>query len=1294
MKIPRVVLILSASLAFAGSASAALVVTGDFQNPGSASFDPTATWTVATNSLIASLSPSTQAGNFTANTATPGVSALTDGVIGPVSGSLNIYANAGPSAGTQVIYTLPTAANGYNLTNITVYSGWANGGRSAQGYTVLYSTVANPGSFVYLTNVTYTAGFSGNNPGTPITLRVQLTDSAGGAIAANVAAIQFDFRFPTAPNGENGGSGYSEITVQGTAAPSVVSPVVSITTTNETSGSTFTPSWPIETDSLIAGQLPATSVGNFINSGVGGLSAVTDGNFGDVGTFANYASCGGSSGTSVIYTLTNSPNGLDLTNIVVYTGWQDNGRFGQYYTISFAPVTAPTTFTPITTVYYLPVIPGSTKVASRVAISTSTGAALGKNVGNVQFDFAGPRNASSFNNGWQGYAEIILEGTNSLPPTAPPSPYLTQDTLPTYAETVVGDQVVLTASFSNSPPANLQWQVINTNGTATNNIAGATTGTLTLNNVQLSNSGTYRLKAVNATNNAGVSYSTAIPLVVGSSPAAVNNIIVNYAAQAFPSSTNFFPPWTVDYTNLNLIYGFTIGSGQGTLAYAGDFTGGGNYCNADPTILSDGIAASMTSLPNLAFGAGGTLITSGGQVVAYTLITNSAPFGLDLTNITVFGGWQDAGRDEQKYQVLYSTVQAPASFTPLLIADYVPGDPNNQPIVTRTTVIPATGVLAHNVAILKINWNLSPGPKNGWEGYSEILVGGKPSTGFVPSLTSDISPDVASDVVGSQIIITAAFSGADSVQWKKNGTNILGATTPTLTLNNLQLTNAGAYSLVASNAQGFTGSSACAVTVNPAPTVVSNIITAIATQTSQAEVFTPTWDTNAFSSSLIYNASPSVSGDGDFTGGTFGVTPTGGSLPPVLTDGSFGTIDFNLTGVHSWVTCIGSGTGVNNAQGGNFVTYALPASPNGYDITNIMTAGGWNDGGRDQQSYTVNYATAANPTYFTPLAVVSYNPVDPVGYSMSRATITAASGVLASNVVALEFDMTWPGGENGFSGYSEIAAYGSPSATLAPAGPVITAQHEEYTDAFVVETPNLIANQLPSSQGPGVFTNEGCNVTNLTDGVIGFGAAFAASCGDDGTAVSWIIFNSATGWDLTNIVVYTLWNDYGRDGQFYNLSYSTWWDPATFLPLASVAYNPPVPHDGRVTGNRVAIAPPPGQSVLATNVAAVKFDFTLQGTRDFGWSGYSEIVLQGANLALPRLPAVNPITVSGGNLIFTGTGGTPNYSYTWLTTTNLRAPLASWRTNTTGVLDGSGAFSNSIPINAAIPASFFRLRMP
>jgi len=110
-------------------------------------------------------------------------------------------------------------------------------------------------------------------------------------------------------------------------------------------------------------------------------------------------------------------------------------------------------------------------------------------------------------------------------------------------------------------------------------------------------------------------------------------------------------------------------------------------------------------------------------------------------------------------------------------------------------------------------------------------------------------------------------------------------------------------------------------------------------------------------------------------------------------------------------------------------------------------------------------------------------------------------------------------------------------------------------------------------------------------------------------------------------------------------------------------------------------------------VAAVKFDFTSQGTRDFSWSGYSEIVLQGSVLALPTAPTFNTPTVSAQPEPH-GTGGTPNGAYTLLSATNLLTPLANWTVRTNGVLDGSGAFSNSIPISAATRASFFRLRMP
>ena len=149
----------------------------------------------------------------------------------------------------------------------------------------------------------------------------------------------------------------------------------------------------------------------------------------------------------------------------------------------------------------------------------------------------------------------------------------------------------------------------------------------------------------------------------------------------------------------------------------------------------------------------------------------------------------------------------------------------------------------------------------------------------------------------------------------------------------------------------------------------------------------------------------------------------------------------------------------------------------------------------------------------------------------------------------------------------------------------------------------------------------------------------------------------------------------------------------TFIPLVSVFYNPIVPAS-TPSANRVDIAPPSGMNMLATNVYAVHFDFTPQlntSATDNGWSGYSEIVLQGTSgIVIP--PTFNP-TVSGGNLILTGTGGTPNAGYAVLSTTNLTPPVV-WTVSATGNLDGSGNLSNSIPINVSQRDSFFRLQVP
>jgi autotransporter-associated beta strand protein len=74
-------------------------------------------------------------------------------------------------------------------------------------------------------------------------------------------------------------------------------------------------------------------------------------------------------------------------------------------------------------------------------------------------------------------------------------------------------------------------------------------------------------------------------------------------------------------------------------------------------------------------------------------------------------------------------------------------------------------------------------------------------------------------------------------------------------------------------------------------------------------------------------------------------------------------------------------------------------------------------------------------------------------------------------------------------------------------------------------------------------------------------------------------------------------------------------------------------------------------------------------------------------------PALNAPVLSGGNLILSGTNGTPSSGYTVLTTTNLTPPIV-WTTNSTGTLDATGSFTNSISISTNTPARFFEVHTP
>ncbi len=82
-----------------------------------------------------------------------------------------------------------------------------------------------------------------------------------------------------------------------------------------------------------------------------------------------------------------------------------------------------------------------------------------------------------------------------------------------------------------------------------------------------------------------------------------------------------------------------------------------------------------------------------------------------------------------------------------------------------------------------------------------------------PSITAQ--PLGLATTVGSNVAFSVAAGGspAPTYQWQKDGTNLPGATNATLTLDNVQLTDAGSYAVVVANSLGSVSSSAAVLTV-------------------------------------------------------------------------------------------------------------------------------------------------------------------------------------------------------------------------------------------------------------------------------------------------------------------------------------------------------------------------------------------------------------------------------------------------------------------------------------------------
>jgi hypothetical protein len=175
--------------------------------------------------------------------------------------------------------------------------------------------------------------------------------------------------------------------------------------------------------------------------------------------------------------------------------------------------------------------------------------------------------------------------------------------------------------------------------------------------------------------------------------------------------------------------------------------------------------------------------------------------------------------------------------------------------------------------------------------------------------------------------------------------------------------------------------------------------------------FSPVHPAGGPSSSDLLNGAIPVAQAGDFQQ----EAATGVSA---LTDGSIDTF-------------YGSGVGSDNHTGyatgdasgaGQFVTYDLGGA---FNISSIVTFGGWADGGRDAQHYEL--LTSTDGISFNPLGSIDVNPgiqgtdATPISTRIAFSEDTLpnlAAGVTHVRVNFLDV-------ENNFTGYTEIDVFGA-----------------------------------------------------------------------------------------------------------------------------------------------------------------------------------------------------------------------------------------------------------------------------
>jgi autotransporter-associated beta strand protein len=398
---------------------------------------------------------------------------------------------------------------------------------------------------------------------------------------------------------------------------------------------------------------------------------------------------------------------------------------------------------------------GNPYAGGRLALITPAGGASSVNYGtSADFD---------------GTFVLKLSSINGAPAVA-------LDTTISPASTVAGNVVTASATFTGLSPLAFQWQKSDL-ATYTNNVAGATNGSLTFYDVATTDAGYYRLVCTNSSGSAISSFAqlTVSPLTdveilnIGGAPAASGYDIAQLSTagnQGAPAGLNYYDdngtPPSQTFTTGSYPYGYALSS-----------------LYIDMGSINGGHASGITYTLRIysVFGGNATLVS--------TYVNNNTAPAINTGNWTKWIGLTNILSPLTTYAY---TISAGGGYLQV-------GNATNNPYAGgQVCLIPTAG------------GTVNYGNDANEDGTFLVHLGAGPVVpDFGVTLTANPTITPSGVFVGGTATMTAGFTGIPlpTYQWMFNNGGgavaIAGATNSTFTLSNAQLTNTGGYYLVASN---------------------------------------------------------------------------------------------------------------------------------------------------------------------------------------------------------------------------------------------------------------------------------------------------------------------------------------------------------------------------------------------------------------------------------------------------------------------------------------------------------------